>query len=80
MTMSLAAMLLLVCILQIGSLGNQTIQTFSKVVERPPSPPTTTWQTDYSPYNEWRMHVWRRSGGSNPSNGDSGMDPEQYQT
>jgi len=79
MTISLAAMILLTCILQISSLGSQTIQIFSKSLERP-SPPIPAYVIDYSPYSEWRTRAWDRSGGSNRSTGGSGMDPEQYQT
>jgi hypothetical protein len=80
MTMALTSMLLLVCIMQIGSLGGQAIQIFSKILERPSPPNFPTSQTGYPFFNGSPTLVVPRSGDSTPSNGGSGMDPEQYRT
>jgi len=79
MAMILISMLLAVCFFQTGSYANQTLAIFSKIASRPPSP-RPVQDPGSTPFNWLLTPVLPRSGDSTPPSGDSGMDPEQYQT
>jgi hypothetical protein len=80
MTISLVSVLVLTCILQIGSIGLQTIQIFSKSLERSPPPTFVPYKIDSSPYSGWPTLASPKSDGSTRPSGGSGMDQEQFPT